>query len=566
MGHYLNLNYEKIRAKSEHGGNPWTSYSDLFLSLSVVFLLLYVVASFRSGTLAVASRSAIQQAKNEADELKKQIKVYEVLKEDYLKEGASKDELKMYQELMGKLTLLENESNREQEALFVQAKEAQEKQQQLNRYQAMIKNIVNANMLAQSDIKKRDDIIDKQEKDIENLNTLAAEKEKTIRANNTKIIEIEDQLQTRIKEVQEAYRSKKRSKEKLQKEISKLQKDSSQRILALKEENRGYLSQLETAKTQIAQKSRQAEQLLATLNKKESEFNGTIAELQLAHAESVRREKQAFEQGIIKAQLSTTARIEKEQAYRIAVERKNRDYNQRLAQLNQELDKTRSSIKNLTGKYQVSINSLKRSNDSLQKNLQASIEKQNAQKKLAQRIKDEFARSGISADVDMQTGDVLINFAHEYFDIGSSSLKMGMRQTLEKMIPVYAKSLFQDNKVARKINSVEIIGFASPTYQGHYVNPDSLSPGDRQAVNYNMDLSYQRAKSIFEYVFDPKKMQFTHQKTLLPLVKVTGRSYLATERLRGRTISSSMNIDEYCQNFDCKKSQRVIIKFNLSDQ
>src|ERR1700733_2475559 len=106
LGGSVNLNYDKIRAKVEHGGNHWTSYSDLFLVLSVVFLLLYVVANLRSGTDSIATAAKTKKVETENAELKKQIKVYEVLKDDYLKQGASNDEIEVYQELMGKLDLL----------------------------------------------------------------------------------------------------------------------------------------------------------------------------------------------------------------------------------------------------------------------------------------------------------------------------------------------------------------------------------------------------------------------------------------------------------------------------
>ncbi len=182
---------------------------------------------------------------------------------------------------------------------------------------------------------------------------------------------------------------------------------------------------------------------------------------------------------------------------------------------------------------------------------------------LAEQIMRNFAKAGIKASVDGKTGDVTINFENEYFATGSANLKDGMKSILQKTIPVYAQSLFQDKKIASRISSVEIIGFASPTYKGKFVDPDSLSPETRSAVNYNMDLSYQRAKSIFEHVFDTTKMNFGAQQTLLPLVKVSGRSYLASDRLKGRALGSD---HDYCKTNDCQKSQKVIIKFNLRDE
>src|SRR5690606_2806687 len=104
----------------------------------------------------------------------------------------------------------------------------------------------------------------------------------------------------------------------------------------------------------------------------------------------------------------------------------------------------------------------------------------------------------------------------------------------------------------------------SPTYRGKYVDPQSLSQDDRTAVNYNLDLSYQRARSIFNQIFDTKKMQYENQKKLLPLVKVTGRSFLS-DGVKGKDLKSGMDHKEYCAKYNCKKEQKVIIKFNLRD-
>jgi outer membrane protein OmpA-like peptidoglycan-associated protein len=211
------------------------------------------------------------------------------------------------------------------------------------------------------------------------------------------------------------------------------------------------------------------------------------------------------------------------------------------------------------------MNSLQKNNQGLSADLASAQAKLNAQKELASQISKNFAAAGIDASVDGKTGDVVINFQGEYFDTGRADLKNGMKSILEKTFPIYAKSLMENPKIAKRIGSVEIVGFASPTFKGKSVDPSSLSAESREAVNYNMDLSYQRAKSIFEHVFDTNKMQFEDQRKLLPLVKVSGRSYLATDKLPGRNTANTDGSD-YCSMFDCKKSQRVIIKFNLKEE
>ncbi len=548
----MNLNYDKIRAKVEHGGNHWTSYSDLFLVLSVVFLLLFVVANLRSGTVSFSSHTQLTAQKMEVEDLRRQIKAYEVLKEDYLKQQASQEDISMYQELMGKLTLLEEDAKNERKQLFKAAKEAQEKEQALNRYQAMVKNIVNANLVSKSRVKKRDDIIVAKDQDIDQLAKTVQDKESVIASNNQKIEQIENDLARQIDEVKYAYRSKKRSQEKMQAAIQQIQLEGQRRMAGLKEQNSKYIAQLEQAKDEIEEKNREKERLLATLNSKEMQFKQTAAELERAHQEAVAREKKAYEQG-----------LQREAQYQEAIRKKGEAYLAKLKALNDEIGKTRGAIKSIEGQYQAAMGSLKQTNEALEKNLKATQAKLNEQRMLAKNIKDAFSRAGINADVNLGTGDVMINFADEYFETGRAELKGKMREILEKTIPVYAKSLLENPALSKKISNVEIVGFASPTYKGKFVNPDSLSPDDRQAVNYNMDLSYQRAKAIFEHIFDTNKMQFQHQKSLLPLVKVSGRSYLATDRAPA---GSNLTDDQYCQQFDCKKSQRVIIRFSLKEQ
>ena len=168
------------------------------------------------------------------------------------------------------------------------------------------------------------------------------------------------------------------------------------------------------------------------------------------------------------------------------------------------------------------------------------------------------------ADVNPKTGDVVLSFGDEYFESSKYDLKPKMRDMLKKFMPIYSDSLLKDQLIAQKIESVEVIGFASPTYQGKYVDPQSLANGDRAAVNYNLDLSYNRAREIFRYIFDQDKLTYKYQKKLLPLVKVTGRSFLA-EGVQGRGLEAGLNNADYCKKYNCKKEQKVIIKFNLND-
>src|SRR5882757_9955232 len=103
------FNYDKHKNHSS-GDSFWTSYSDLFLGLSTIFLLLYVTASLRTGTDAIKNQVENQKLTMQNQELKSQLKMYEQVKADYLQKDASKDELQEYTELMDKLTLLKEDA------------------------------------------------------------------------------------------------------------------------------------------------------------------------------------------------------------------------------------------------------------------------------------------------------------------------------------------------------------------------------------------------------------------------------------------------------------------------
>lgn len=558
------LNYDKIRHNREDGGNHWTSYSDLFLVLSVVFLLLYVIANIRAGTLTVMQQNQVQQAKTEADALKKQIKAYEVLKEDYVKDGASKDEVQMYRDLMDHMDLLQGDAKKERDEARAKAQAADEKQKNLNYYQQLVKNIVNANLVASGRVKKRDLVIEDRERDIENLSATVENQQNEIQKNTALIANVQTNYEKQKEATIAAFKAKKETKAKMEKQLAMLEQQSQAQIAALHQKNNEAQNQIENTRAALEAKNRQAEQLLNNLNEKENQYQKSIADLNKQHEAEANQARAEFENNLRAQKLSDDARIAQEKAFAAGEAKKLAAYKDQLGNLQSDLEHTRNQMKGIEGKYQSSIKSLEDTNKNLAGDLASAQRKLEAQKRLAQSIEDNFAKAGIKASVDGKSGDVTIDFHDEYFDNGSADLKNGMRSVLEKAFPVYAKSLLDNPKIAKKINSVEIVGFASPTYKGRSVDPNSLTAEDRAAVNYNMDLSYKRAKSIFEYVTDPNRMKFSQQQEILPMLKVSGRSYLASDKLPGRSTASSG--ENFCSVYDCKKSQRVIIKFNLREE
>lgn len=532
----MSFNYQKNK---EHSSDSfWTSYSDLFLGLSTIFLLLYVTSSLRTGTDALRGQVENQKLSMKVEELESQLKMYENVKNEYLASQAPKDEVQEYEELMDKLTLLQEDAKTEKERLIQEARENGEKVKALNKYQQMVRNVLNANKMAKSKIINRDDLIKEQDVEIETQETEIAElnkdiqnKKQLIAQGEQKIAVTQAQLQKRLTELRVAYKNNKLSKQLFEQKMAQARAEGSQKVAQLNQVNAQYQMQLnqanvqlgqvqgELSKTQglLAQKEDEATHLAGALSRTKAEAGAKIAGLQQGFAE----EKAAMAAGFGKEKAALAAGFGKEKAA-----------------LQGALNETQGQLAKA----------------------KAEIE---ARKSVAGEIQKGFAKAGIKADIDMQTGDVVLDFGQAYFDSDSDRLKHEMKGVLEKAMPIYSRSLFGNPKVSDKISAVEIIGFASPTYQGRFVDPHSSKPADKAALKYNMDLSYRRANSIFSYMLDEGNMRFEHQRELLALMKVSGRSFLEVMKVQNRNVATAA---EFCKQNDCKKAQRVIIRFNMDQK
>lgn len=554
----MSFNYEKHKNSSDHG-SVWTSYSDLFLGLSIIFLLLYVTVSLRQGTDGIQQYHETQKLTREVEDLKQQLKVYETLKQDYMEKQASQEDVKSYEELMSQLDLLQDKAKEEKMALDQQAQEYEKKARALNKYQQMVRNIINSNMVAKGRIKQRDQLIENKdqqitanEEEIKTLEQTVGEKKAQLALGEKKIRDLNENLNDRLKQLRNAYKSQKISQKNFEKQKKALEAETQNRIAQLRQQNQTVAQQLAQVGQQLNQTSAQlaqAEQnitklgeektaLAGQLEKEKAGYQNQISKLQGDFEAQRARDRAAFEGALAREKLSGAQKAAREAAFKAEADRKARELGQQIAQLNDKMRATEGEL----AKAQETIM---------------------ARKKLTDQIKRNFAAAGVKAEVDEKTGDVILSFGNHFFDTDRSELKPQMLDIIRKTMPAYSRSLFQDPKIAKKIQNVEIVGFASPTYKGKYVDPRSLNPADRQAVNYNLDLSYARAKSIFNVVFDQNKMTFEHQRDLLPLVKVTGRSFLADpEEQRGVASDTQKS---FCEKNDCAKLQRVIIKFNLKD-
>ncbi len=535
---------------SDGHGSVWTSYSDLFMGLAFVFLLLYVVASLRTGATAIQQKIQIDKMSLRNEDLANQLKAYESIKTQYLDQEASPDEEKLYGDLMEKLDLLEDQAKKEKEDLAAASENLAKKEKALNKYQQLVRNMVNSNVVAKTRIKKRDNIIGNQDTEIReqgfeitDLKSAVEEKRAQILQGEKKIGVLSDSLNRKLRELKASYAQQQMTKKKYDEEVYRL-RDQTQQISGLREQNseiqgqlKGMTQELQTAQASLTETKGQAEALSQALAGKEDEFNRRSGEMKEAFEAQRGKDRAAFEAELGREKLSGAARAAKEAEFRAKAAFQQKRLEDQIGGLRDNLMGT-------------------------QKQLADARAELDARKKIAQDIKKAFERAGVKGDVDLESGDVTIDFGDHYFETNRADLKPMMESILQKAMPAYARSLFANKAVAEKISGVEIIGFASPTYKGKVVNPESLEDEDRKAAEYNLDLSYKRARSIFQHVFNPSKMNFAFQKQMRTMAKVSGKSFFEENKV-SRDLAS-LDVGSFCKKVDCKKSQKVLIKFSVN--
>ena len=563
----MSFDYDKVKAKHEDAhGNSWTAYSDLFMMLSTVFLLLYVSVSLRSQTNGVAVREKMKQLAEKNSDLEQQLQVYNTLREQHMKTEASQQEQAVYEKLMSKLSLLQDEAKDERNKLMEQAKENEEKAYALNEYQRLIRNIINTNVLSKTQLQKKTLIIAKKDSINEEQRAVIEQQEEKIQATQAKIERAENELEQKIRALKVARNKSQISKALMEKKIAALRKASETTIAALEQKNEQAVRERDQKLQEFQAEAQKREAgLLATVGslgnrvaqaqeeKNKADLARQLAEAAKNQAEFARGQAEADKLSAEMAKRQADlARGQAEAGRMRAEEERGRA----------EAERGRAEAER--GRAEAERGRALASVGALQKDLKRMNELANAKKDLARRINQELKKAGLSGAVDEKTGDVTLAFGEEYFDAGSAALKPSMERILEKFMPGYSKSLFSDAKVAENIENVEIIGFASSTYKGRYVPPDSLKPQDQDAIAYNLKLSFNRADSIFRHIFNTSKMSFAHQRDLLPKIKVVGRGYLP-EGKSGQDIPANLSDKEFCKRYNCNQAQKVVIKFKLKD-
>ncbi|MBF0441866.1 MAG: OmpA family protein, partial [Oligoflexales bacterium] len=189
----------------------------------------------------------------------------------------------------------------------------------------------------------------------------------------------------------------------------------------------------------------------------------------------------------------------------------------------------------------------------------------NERKKIASTLADDLKKAGMDVDIDDKTGKLTMRMDESfYFQHNSYNLTESAKEKLKKVIPIYTQSLFKNKEISQRISAVTITGFASPRYEGTYVNPIS---DNLKAFDYNLNLSLNRAREITQYILGDEVGNYPHKEELKAIVSVSGQSYMhpILKSKDKEKNSSEEKEDNTCGPYDCAKSRRVEISFMLKE-
>ena len=293
-------------------------------------------------------------------------------------------------------------------------------------------------------------------------------KESLIENNNAKIAEFRDEIRQKEVEVQETEKTNQRKiaslEQKCMKEVASLKSDQKLVKRELESQQSKLVKKLAQSKAQarlrvkrlnakLSAKRREQLKIIASNNAQSQQYQQEIAGLQdtslYEKLEKIKEEKKQTLREIDEIQDNLEANEKRVAGLIDNMSERKKAYDDRIKDIRTGYEGKIQAEKDALADKQEQIQAMKRGADE-------SEGKAIARTMLAQKIKDNFKKRKIRAKVNLRTGDVEINFGREYFDYASAKLKRKMMRKLKKAMPVYAKSIFEDAKLARRIESNRI--------------------------------------------------------------------------------------------------------------
>ena len=135
-----------------------------------------------------------------------------------------------------------------------------------------------------------------------------------------------------------------------------------------------------------------------------------------------------------------------------------------------------------------------------------------------------------------------------------------MKSFLRIMIPKYAKGIYGNKDAAVHVESLKISGMASPIYRGVYIDINDKSPETERARKYNMELSNQRAKALYDFIFDEDEMgDYEFRSRLEADMSIAALGFQNATPVKDELVGKPAK----CIEYDCQQEQATVLEFRL---
>jgi len=184
-----------------------------------------------------------------------------------------------------------------------------------------------------------------------------------------------------------------------------------------------------------------------------------------------------------------------------------------------------------------------------------------AKKKIIEELGENFKDFDTSAvEIEEKTGKVKLHFQESYFALGSYRLSEDMKSFLRIMIPKYANGIYGNKEAAAHVASLKISGMASPIYRGVYIDINDKSPATERARKYNMALSNNRAKALYDFIFDEGEMgDYEFRSRLEADMSIAALGFQNATPVQAELVGKPA----MCIEYDCQQEQATILQFQL---
>lgn len=524
---------------SHEGGNFWTSYSDLLLGLSVIFLVLFFFSTLRAGVEQLKAKITVEDSRN--------------FLKGKVPESLAKEQQSQREQLKKNLDEL-NQQRLQMAQSALQANQAMknlETQQQL--FDSMMKQQAEqaAALRAVSEANEKLEHSKKEtSQELEDAKKAQLRLQALVQTNDQNLVKLQGQLSAKQKQIEEAQTALKEKNQTLaqfdqekaahartREDLDRLRQESQETLKATLEKERQAKLSVEARLSRLQAQAAGEQEQLSGIRKKLAEAEQALNQ---AKTESAR------------LAASNQAMKGRQQGLESELKNAQQGFEKKLGAAQTEAEGWRKKAQALQGR----LGALENQNQAQGRKL-ASLDGELRQA-IAKNLVKGFEGSGVAATVNPTSGTLIVSMDALQFLNGTAELSETAKRQLRSLIPTYAKSLFGETSRAGRISEIRISGHASPRFGFNYVDPKAA---DKTAKEYNLDLSRRRSQAIADFLFGNEIGTYPHKAEMRIYTRSEGFGHNHPVRA-----PAGLAAAEPCGPYDCAKSRRVEISFQLKDE